>query len=409
MLFDLPAGDASLSYQLSFLVRSLDSEDRINVVRSRCEEIKPGVETCDWFPFTDLVCGHMVITWPDQALVLIQGSQTVAHGRGFVAGIDMETNFAYENGANVYLGVGATTVGGNLSLAGGATKLRTIIAGHSLGGAIGEVLAGRLNAIGMSGNLSLITFGSPRPGPVEFSRTLNGIDVCRWMTTLDVVPQIPPRQNQCPIFFMLLSQPGRLNANRYVQVRGGVVISDSGEVRNADVTDSVSPDLQYNLGAWLLALVRNASSPHNMSSYQSALLARRSETIGTVLVSSGTHGPGVPVADPPNIVRRQVAQTSSNLNSNVREGNQTATVIPKAKAFQYSKLGPSWCVFFNGEMVAIGPTRKKAGGLANRGNQFLRRLQTMGLNDPDALSGALLTYMRDASADGEGFSPVMRT
>lgn len=65
-----------------------------------------------------------------------------------------------------------------------------ILTGHSLGAALATLAASRL--ADRRDTLELITFGSPRVGDEELTRTLAGIRISRFVDCCDLVTQMPP-------------------------------------------------------------------------------------------------------------------------------------------------------------------------------------------------------------------------
>jgi len=396
MWFEQTAASADLGYQLSRLISLFRTSNPANEFRTLANTLKPDLQVCAYYAPTASVVGHVVLVWEDLSIVLLQGCSNLTQAQGLIAGINTEHSNLLDHACNFYLRQAAIAVQASVTLNSADIRPRLIVAGHSLGGATSEVLALRLIPTRPAGTLSLVTFGSPRPGFVEFANAIEVIDLCRWMTDTDPVPQIPPRQDQSPVFFALLSQRGRLNANQYVQPHGGTVIYADGDTAARDVPNAVTPQLQFNIASWLLNLSTDPQSPHSINTYNVRLFARRGFNLGNPPAAPTTHGPGMPVDDSPAVVRSNANHAVRQLNAVTREGNVGVVVIPPAKRFTYSKIGGVWCVFFDESFVAVGPTRKKAGGMVNKGNQLLRRLQTMGVVDPNALPDALQAYLSSA-------------
>ena len=67
-----------------------------------------------------------------------------------------------------------------------AHRERSIVTGHSLGGALATLAASVFKPA------RLVTFGTPRVGDHEFARTLNDVDCLRYVDCCDIVTRLPP-------------------------------------------------------------------------------------------------------------------------------------------------------------------------------------------------------------------------
>jgi len=73
-----------------------------------------------------------------------------------------------------------------------ATPRRWWVAGHSLGGALAVLAAGRLASITGQQVACVITFGQPRVGNDRHVAQLEGLPLCRVVHGCDAVPSLPP-------------------------------------------------------------------------------------------------------------------------------------------------------------------------------------------------------------------------
>lgn len=409
MLFDERASHASLSYQMSVLLDYLTKPDPEARIRARCEELKDGVIATRYVPPDAVQVGSCCVVWQDVGLILCQGSSRVDQGFDFTQGWEVPIDYTADSGANPYLRNMATLIINSAGLIDATSRPRIIVAGHSLGGAASVVIAKRLNSTLSIGSVSCITYGAPRCGPSSFADSVSTMDIARWMCDDDPVPHVPPRQNEAPLYFCTMTNLGRTNANRYVQCYGGLQIFRHGEVSDADVSSAAAVDIQFNLGAWLVSLVRGLDSPHTISNYSARLQSYRAATLGDPVYIGGSTHRGNPVLDTPREIAQEVEATVRQFNQSVAGQSSQDVKLPSTSIFQYARLGKLWFVILGDSAFAIGPTRRKAGRLANLGNQFLRRLQTEGQVDTDSLVFALQSYLEEASDPTSTIKPTMRT
>lgn len=177
-----------------------------------------------------------IATCPDFALVytplalvvLITGNRDTAMGVLVASGYAVSPNARAPLGFNTFFLSAARQIRAAIASAGIAVPARIFIAGHSIGGSIGAALAALFRDNTPNQSISVVTFGSPKPGDNRCQDSLNGIDVGRWMNQEDPVPFIPPLPNQAIPFYFVTPPPFNSWFVQYQQVGPGQVMDING-------------------------------------------------------------------------------------------------------------------------------------------------------------------------------------
>lgn len=84
-----------------------------------------------------------------------------------------------------------------------------------------------------------------------------------------------------------------------------------------------------------------------------------------------------------------------------------SVVIPQGQAFVARRVGAVWVSQFRGNIISIGPTRRRSRSFCARANVFLNKLQIQGQVDPDSFLAAMTSYLSDAADPQSAFVPTM--
>lgn len=282
---------------------------------------------------------------------------------------------------------------------------RVILCGHSQGGAVAAAMAGHPSLRGRTQNISVITFGAPRTGTIDFLRVVGGLAMVRWMNDNDPVPLLPPSFATAPSMFLA----GIINVSifyeNYRHHFGGVVLSPQGGVTTAEIPPYGVISGSADLATWLYSWETDVRTGHSIQTYidRLNLLAGLQFTAPRVQVQPASPEPNR------NTPRRTLNQQTDGLiqaiSASGTSQQNAQLVVPPDRAFRTVKFEGMWWVTFGGQLVAVGPTRKRAGSMAVRGNEFLRRLQRMAGVDNNALKNLFPAYLDAASTPDNGFSP----
>jgi len=223
----------------------------------------------------------------------------------------------------------------------------------------------------------------------------------------DPVPLLPPQLPSSIPFAAGLGTEVLSRWESFVHGGGGIVLDRDGHPRQDVLPPLGRVDAAVSLAAWVLKSATDRSSPHALEEYVRRLTLMQplvTPPVSERIVQSPverTHTVDRPSSN------RQVEQWRDTIVHTGATQNQAALKVPPERAFQTIKVDGLWWVVFGGFLVAVGPTRKRAGAMATRGNEFLRRLQRMAGVDVQALQTLLPIYLEAASAPNNGFEPLI--
>lgn len=362
-----------------------------------------------YYPRDGLSGGHVVATHDEAGVVICEGAYSQAQGLAYVNAVGEPINYNNSGGANPFVTSLANIVRDHANTGGVYGRPRTWLVGHSLGGVTMVVMgADRLTAVPET-NLSILTFGSPKPGPPACCRYIPVSRICRWMNVGDPVPFVMPRTEQAPIMMSLRGVETRNNAARYVQPAGGVQIATDGTTQVRELPEVDPTTIEPAIFQWLQSLRGNLLHPHQIDSYYSSLLSYDERFPSVSPIEGRTHSAGRPSQTTPTEARQAQEEAIRRLRSQIRDAGTPNVRIPHDKLFHAVKNGPLWTVTFLGQQIIIGPTRRKARAFASHANQLVARLQTMGAVGIDGFTVLWGEYLLLASSVNGGFVPVMRT
>lgn len=303
----------------------------------------------------------------------------------------------------------ASTLRNNRDIAARAVNIPVYICGHSAGGAVACYLADKLRVAFPGVHTVVTSFGSPRPAGNWLSVSDARLDLTRWMNADDPVPVIPPRPDTWPRVVAGLSVFQGRRLPLFVHPAGGIELGLAGEMRPAELPSvPETPDFA-SMTAWLRAVQANLETPHALSVYQARLLLNLpAYQPDTAVGGEGGGGEG-----PTFLQAREAARALDRLaivfNEDHARQNREPLVIPDERQFHAFRIRRLWFVKFNETIIACGPTKKSARGLARVGNELLRRLQRQGYVGAAEFAAQFSAYLALASDPSSGFSPQLRT
>jgi hypothetical protein len=345
----------------------------------------------------------------NDSILLMQGAMTIPMAQRYVDEITTPFDFTQNGGMNHYLQALADIIITQANAANAFHKPRVWFVGHSLGGAAMIAAMCKQLRLNVTVPMSVVTFGSPRPGPELATSLIPAKSICRWMNDTDPVPHIPPTTSQAPAFYLARTPRTRAQANTYAQPRGGVVLDVSGGVRTLELPPIADSSIQSAISGWLAAFHAGEPTSHGIAEYRNRL-SQRVRSVPPVPPSTPTSNVMERLHTPrPIEERRAIADEARAIRAATREAGTPRVAFPEGEPFIAVKVSGVWAVEFRQSLIFIAPTRKRARAFATRGNDLLRRLQVMGKVYIDVFDAEFANYLSDASDPEEGFKPVMKT
>lgn len=286
-----------------------------------------------------------------------------------------------------------------------ANPFRVLLAGYSLGGAVCFELNYQIKqAWAVVPNIW--TAGAPRPGGRMISDAAPAFHVRRYMAPGDPIPLIPPRLvdlPQAPNIFGILNL---LGFEWFVHPAGGLLLSATGATpNNGEVPPTATVVSVTAFPAFLLGQVTGVNTPHALTNYLN-LFTLWNNTIGLRPPANpaGARAEQVVVVGR-NLVQQAERKAAQAIFAQGVAQDAPALVIPPALAFKAQRNGLIWNVLLGGNIVAIGPRKKKARALANAGNAMLKRLSRQAVVDPVSIVAQFSQYIADAQNPVSGIVP----
>jgi len=409
MLTDtLPANPVKgefLAQLLSLLETPFANANMTNMIfQEQREQVTPIL-----IPKTDIMPAWYFARTQSLLIVCIGGATSLALGRetwnGYVGSqLDTRnypTNHAlFDRAIDVSASLVATVPGGRATI---------ILCGFSMGGAIATILAPMVKAAFPSSNLQCITFGAPRPGTTHLENYLRTIDLVRWMNDDDWVPLIPPRLAYFTQAGAILGTRVLQRIQNFTQPAGGRMLTTDGVVYSNQLPNRATVPSVSDFSAQLSGVDTGAWIPHRLAEY----IRRLHMTAARTDQSARGGGNGSTNEQPRPVsavaARRAVEEVNGPIFALGVAQNVIGVSIPRPRLWRAVRVGRVWWVYFGDLRICAAPIRKRAQGLANIANEFLRRLQSQAVVDPQALTDQLVEYIRLAADPTSGFTPTLST
>jgi pimeloyl-ACP methyl ester carboxylesterase len=340
-------------------------------------------------------------------LVFIGGIQSINQARDVILGYQGGANPNISNPQNVNFENAANAIYAKIIAAGMTPVQRLFVAGHSWGGCVAyEMIRQAPVNIPQATRYQYCTFGAPRYSAPRQAAIMAAHEGARWFWFADPVPLLPPRSADSLISQLGLPARVAQRFDRFVHPKGGLCIKDAFTILPLEEPPGALPPSVIVMATWLVVRDTTVGDAHSVASYQA--------TFGKILtVRAG-------MADPPRVAsterlqsfdRRAFIQNEREQANNVfaveRQQNQVPVHVPAPARFRAIRMGRVWGLTFGGETVCIVGRRRKALGLARRGNEWLDSLQSTAVVDPQAMLQQFSAYMAAAGSPLGGFRPVM--
>jgi hypothetical protein len=150
----------------------------------------------------------------------------------------------------------------------------TLITGHSYGGAIAAWIGILWNLKRGNNRFQLCTFGSPRPGNAKTLKQLSISRCVRYMSDTDVVPFLPPHNDELPFVGVLLNFVATGFQSEQEQFPIGTVVHKGGETEDRMYPSSTPVVREKTIGDSVKILIEAALSSHLMHQYVALMRER---------------------------------------------------------------------------------------------------------------------------------------
>lgn len=405
MFFDLRSGDSELVLWLVQKLQSLQGGDFMPALGAEVADLENQGNRVFDIPATALYPQAKFVVGERLCLGLIAGTSLVTQANNLLQYWRRSSFFGTNStippsAGAIYNNYERPVVFPNLTI-----PPRMILAGYSYGGVCAEVLMAYYRSFFGASDFSLVTFGAPKAWQDNLSNFSALADRTRYMTTTDPIPLLPPRVGASVAMIVAEGVLRIREFELYFQQNGGVVVDSAGNLTSSTFPPGGSIQGVVNMATFIFKWATDRAPSHWIDSYVTAISnwrARVASPAPRVVV----HAPAETRNDQS---RRDANRDAARARQVIVEAgaaqNAPSLAVPPEQAFKTFKIEGAWWVLFGGFPVAVGGTRKRAGAMALRGNEFLRRLQRMAGVDVNALASLLPIYLAAASTPDNGFVP----
>jgi hypothetical protein len=280
-------------------------------------------------------------------------------------------------------------------------------AGHSLGGAVTEIVV--QNYFGNDGSkiADFMTFGSPKPGNRYFATKSIFNQLVRWMTMGDVIPAAMPHAGDAPFAQQILGPTITAISDFNAQPPGGILLGPMGMNQAADGEHPNGGIYEADLVTWFNGGNGVLADPHQIQEYGSQIMAH---ILPMADVSSLKDKVIFEEGQPPLTTIAAFIDIEEGLKALSQPANlmgaAMVAIIPKLDQPIVIKMGSNHALKWMGFIISVHPTRVNAKIAKKHIVSALKRLQTsLEWNTPN-LSNALANYLAAASSPVGGFRPI---
>lgn len=366
-----PAYNADITILLQFLYET----DPIAAMKASTIPFLEGVESFFLIPYGPLVTQTLVITDSRRAVFLSLGINGATYAANLAQGWlnwDLGVPFV---GCNPAFTIMANTILQALPnrFLGRLNEMH--LWGHSYGGAAMFPLALILQNAGEVLNVFIVTFGSPRVGNTAFQRLCATLQATRWFNDNDPVRFVPPYPTECPSLAYLLPNKLLQGMWQQVQPQTGFMITADGTITETEEGPTALVSVGLGLTAWLTGVNGFANVDHTLREYQRRFAIAPPFTHQVPVEAPGNHPeqPEQLSATALNALLRNAANALAAYAANPPPSATPVVVTvnrtPTTRPYTRRKVDRVWGVYFQGECVAVGPGKRRAGILARRFNR----------------------------------------
>jgi pimeloyl-ACP methyl ester carboxylesterase len=340
-------------------------------------------------------------------LVLLGGVTNLTNTAAFYDGYAGDRRGQGRTLSNGYVDDLAFALAQELADRGIGVSSNVTIAGHSMGGAVGQALTLVMNGNNPNIIPNWVTFGGPKAGATQVRDALNRLPGIRFFTPEDPVPLFPLTVDEAPWLAFFFSAEQMAATGSWVQPHGGLEVDDQGGLTPAEKPSNAALSPITSLFAWIVSLDGTELNNHSIATYQGRL--RKAQTL-----SPTPHANVTPLGQeerPQTFTRQYVQQRGAAYETAIFDQSRQQTAafvsVPTAQAFRAARVGGVWYVLFGDLTIAAAPHRRGARSTARQMNAAFRQYQSVALADPGAFIERLTAYLQVASDPAGGFNPVL--
>lgn len=404
-----PVNSVALALDLAQLIDMLATPGQVPTMAASLGAATGAPVSAHYYPATDINPAAWFATSGNYGLMIVAGCSSLSHASQTMDGYRGGIGASQTLPVNQYFLDLAETFAQAAEADGVFARPTLIMAGHSLGGAVLEVMSSKVFIGAALARAKLVTFGAPKMGNPTDAQFLNQIAVARWFGSDDPVPILPPTADDT-LGVLAAYPPATVRRFGYfVHPSGGLQIGSDLSITEAEAPADASINVVGSLAGWLLAVDGSSASGHHIRTYAARFGALLQRYPNRAMAPKGA-----PATDPanqgPRLLNQQQANVARQLAAVQAEQNATKPRMPQAWHARAVRLSRHvWVVELNGETMVTTTRRRTAQGLAAAMNDMLDRMTRAGIANTDAISNAIRDFMGAAKDPMSGIEPQLVT
>jgi pimeloyl-ACP methyl ester carboxylesterase len=349
-----------------------------------------------------------VIRYPDTMIIIVEGTTSREQAELITLGYLNDASF--ENGGRINFFVKSAALQTNVGFIQALIDQHqnVVLAGHSIGGAIAQMMCAGYKQANTFEHCSAVSFGAPMWCDAAVAMQVTLVDTWRIMNRYDPIPSVWPTWTQAPLMNAAVGSGGR-NARLYRQAGVGYQLEGNPVTWVVRYTaDLRAPIAELDLQNLYSRHANGESTEHTMDTYRANVDNYLAQLDDFVAEGRRLERPAPRPEDLPDwndrqqriFLDRQIAERLDRLGPEV-------PVIERSLLFHAKKFSKWWGVTCGGEWIAWGMRRRRATHTAFLGNKLFREYLKVGLAFPKSFVNALDVFLTDAQDSDSGIRPTL--
>lgn len=285
--------------------------------------------------------------------------------------------------------------------------INVMCVGHSLGGAVAELVAGQIRDTNRQANVAYCTFGAPKPTSWPVLEPTNRCVAARWFGPDDPVPLLSPTSADNLTMLVAFSVRENQRFSNFAQPFGGLSIGADGSIVQGTYPETARVDSITNIAAWLYSLDTQAGIAHALPTY----IARLTATVTATAAAAANPRPTDHTNDGGGSSHRDLTDAQRGAKKALQEQeankNKVPLSIPQAFKVAVIKQGGIFQVIWQDSTVAVASRKRTAHSTARKLNSFLASCLRQGVVDKTGMEVAMQAFFRAAEDDTSGIAPQL--
>jgi len=377
-VFDHDPQDPRTSLEILRCLQYVNSPNPIQSILQRFGPAPPTDSSMLFVAGSDNQPNAVICEASNSILILIGGSTSRVQIQRFCASIESGPLPNDPLASVGYCWAAAESIRVSSLLMGGYNGKHVYIAGHSLGGAVAQVLGANLQTRFTPVDVRVWSYGAPRTGGALFAQRLSTMSNTRVVIDGDVVPWLPPHIDEVPASAIVSSISFWRGCNQLVQGPECYQTDFQGRWNPTAVRPPANWGFTLDVVNYLVnAMVGAPNANHSIGQYFNF------SQIAAGLVSGPVAVPAQPAEVPYmprprerqqiiEIGRAEIFADATSPTGQTRTYSPPPVVDPSSPRYHAARDGGAWVVKLGAYIVGAATGKKNAKHLARTWNRSAR-------------------------------------